>query len=64
MAGPRKEAAGKGGASVPPKPNLPDLTKEPYLTLVPIWKAQGQVLCVVCGYQTNEQGCVWDPSHQ
>lgn len=44
--------------------NLPDLTQDPYPTLVSIWKAQGQALCPVCGYQTNEGACVWDPSHK
>lgn len=68
MRKPVKQATVNEGGIVPPQPsepNLPDLTQPPYPTMLAIWKAQGQALCGVCGYQMTEQGaCVWDPSHK
>lgn len=67
MPRPAKQATAKGGDNLSPRlaePNLPDLSVEPYLTMVAIWKAQGQALCKVCSYQMNELRCTWDPSHK
>lgn len=63
MGGPRKGLKVAAGEQSPVL-NLPDLTQHPYPTLVALWKAQGQALCPVCGYQCNETGCLWDPSHE
>lgn len=63
MGGPRKGAKVQAGEQSPVL-NLPDLTQEPYPTLVAIWKSQGQALCLVCGYQMRAGACLWDPSHE
>lgn len=58
------EQAGGNSPANPSEPNMPNLSVEPYLTMVAIWKAQGQALCEVCGYQMSDSGCTWDPSHK